>query len=220
MAVTEAEFDQAKTQALAEREPGCVRSARYNRRRQRVIVQLSTGVVVGSRGRCCLKTRGGTLLNLGCRDLVASPKTSLGLTVEQPVGGDQIHVFQVCLSQQDSVPRVAVVPIKPRRMDEMQGREGDFTQVGRPRGFGKIHGCRRHAAPARLERDLIKAHRAVEEVVVVVQNERLSVGGQLRRTVDGPQKGVTVEKKSHEELIQTYRLAMPRASVSPPSKAA
>ncbi len=46
MAVTEAEFDQAKTQALAEREPGCVRSARYNRRRQRVIVQLSTGVEV------------------------------------------------------------------------------------------------------------------------------------------------------------------------------
>ena len=32
MAVTKAEFEQAKTQALAEREPGRVRSARYNRR--------------------------------------------------------------------------------------------------------------------------------------------------------------------------------------------
>ena len=46
MAVTEAEFDQAKTRALAEREPGRVRSARYIRRRGRVIVQVSTGIEV------------------------------------------------------------------------------------------------------------------------------------------------------------------------------
>ena len=46
MAVTEAEFEQTKARALAEREPGRVRAARYNRRRERVIVQLTTGVEV------------------------------------------------------------------------------------------------------------------------------------------------------------------------------
>ena len=46
MAVTKTEFEQAKARALAEREAGHVQSARYNRRRDRVIVQLSTGVEV------------------------------------------------------------------------------------------------------------------------------------------------------------------------------
>ena len=46
MAVTKAEFEQAKARALAERGTGHVRTARYNRRRGRVIVQLSTGVEV------------------------------------------------------------------------------------------------------------------------------------------------------------------------------
>ena len=46
MAVTEAEFEQAKAWAPAERGTGHVRAARYNQRRGRVIVQLSTGVEV------------------------------------------------------------------------------------------------------------------------------------------------------------------------------
>ena len=46
MAVTETEFEQAKARALAKREAGHVRAARYNRRRARVIVLLSTGVEV------------------------------------------------------------------------------------------------------------------------------------------------------------------------------
>ncbi|MDE0035808.1 MAG: DUF2442 domain-containing protein [Deltaproteobacteria bacterium] len=46
MAVTEAEFEQAKGRALTERATGHVRAAWYNRRRGRVIVHLSTGVEV------------------------------------------------------------------------------------------------------------------------------------------------------------------------------
>jgi hypothetical protein len=46
MAVTRAEFEQAKARALAERGTGHVQSARYNRRGGRVTVQLSTGVEV------------------------------------------------------------------------------------------------------------------------------------------------------------------------------
>ena len=46
MAVTEGEFDRAKGRALAERRAGHVRAARYNQRRGRVVVQLSTGVEV------------------------------------------------------------------------------------------------------------------------------------------------------------------------------
>lgn len=46
MAVSEAEFEQAKKRALVERTAGYVRAARYNRRRGCVIVQLSTGVEV------------------------------------------------------------------------------------------------------------------------------------------------------------------------------
>ncbi len=46
MAVTKTEFKKAKARALAEREAGHVQSARYNRRRGRVTVQLSTGVEV------------------------------------------------------------------------------------------------------------------------------------------------------------------------------
>ena len=46
MAVTKAEFEQAKARAVAEREAGHVQSARYNRRGGRVTVQLSTGVEV------------------------------------------------------------------------------------------------------------------------------------------------------------------------------
>ena len=46
MAVTKAEFEQATARALAEREASHVQSARYNRRRGRVIVQLSTGIEV------------------------------------------------------------------------------------------------------------------------------------------------------------------------------
>ena len=46
MAVSEAEFEQAKKRALVERTAGHVRAARYNRRRGCVIVQLSTGVEV------------------------------------------------------------------------------------------------------------------------------------------------------------------------------
>ena len=46
MAVTKAEFEKAKALALAEREAGYIQVARYNRRRERVIVHLSTGVEV------------------------------------------------------------------------------------------------------------------------------------------------------------------------------
>ena len=46
MAVTKAEFEQATARALEECEAGHVQSARYNPRRGRVIVQLSTGVEV------------------------------------------------------------------------------------------------------------------------------------------------------------------------------
>ena len=46
MAVNEEEFLQAKAQAVKDRGACYVRTARYTRRRQRVIVQLSTGVEV------------------------------------------------------------------------------------------------------------------------------------------------------------------------------
>ena len=46
MAVTEREFEKAQARAQEEREGGYVLSARYNRRRQRVIVELSTGIEV------------------------------------------------------------------------------------------------------------------------------------------------------------------------------
>ena len=46
MAVTEAEFVQAKGRALTERAAGHVQAAWYNQRRGRVIVHLSTGVEV------------------------------------------------------------------------------------------------------------------------------------------------------------------------------
>ena len=46
MAVTKVEFDQATARGLEERDAGHVRAARYNRRRGRVIMQLSTGVEV------------------------------------------------------------------------------------------------------------------------------------------------------------------------------
>ncbi len=46
MAITKTEFEQATARALEERGAGHVRVARYNRRRGRVIVQLSTGVEV------------------------------------------------------------------------------------------------------------------------------------------------------------------------------
>ena len=51
---------------------------------------------------------------------VTSPNTPLGLTIERRIGGYHVHIFQACLSQQDSVPGVPVTPIKARRMDEMQ----------------------------------------------------------------------------------------------------
>ena len=44
MAVTEAEFEEAKGRGLAERAAGRVLAARYNSRRSRVILQLSNGV--------------------------------------------------------------------------------------------------------------------------------------------------------------------------------
>lgn len=44
MAVTELEFDRAEAQAENEREAGHVLSARYDRRRRRVILELNTGV--------------------------------------------------------------------------------------------------------------------------------------------------------------------------------
>ena len=44
MAVTEVEFKRAEARAQKEREAGYVRSARYDRRRRRVILQLNTGV--------------------------------------------------------------------------------------------------------------------------------------------------------------------------------
>ena len=46
MVVTEAELEEATARALAEREAGHVEAARYNRRRGRVVVKLSTGVEV------------------------------------------------------------------------------------------------------------------------------------------------------------------------------
>lgn len=46
MAVTEREFEMAEARAREEREGGHVLSARYDRRRQRVIVELSTGIEV------------------------------------------------------------------------------------------------------------------------------------------------------------------------------
>lgn len=46
MAVTEREFERAEAQAQEEREAGHVRSARYDRRRQRVIVEMNTGIEV------------------------------------------------------------------------------------------------------------------------------------------------------------------------------
>ena len=46
MAVTEADFEKAKALALAEREAVYIQVAQYNRRRERVIVHLSTGVEV------------------------------------------------------------------------------------------------------------------------------------------------------------------------------
>ena len=51
---------------------------------------------------------------------ITSPNTPLGLTIERRIGGYHVHIFQACLSQQDSVPGVPVTPIKARRMDEMQ----------------------------------------------------------------------------------------------------
>ncbi|MDE0029991.1 MAG: DUF2442 domain-containing protein [Deltaproteobacteria bacterium] len=44
MAVTEAEFEKAQTQARVERDAGHVHAARFDRRRRRVIVRLNTGV--------------------------------------------------------------------------------------------------------------------------------------------------------------------------------
>ena len=46
MAVTEREFERAEARAREEREAGHVLSARYDRRRRRVIVLLNTGVEV------------------------------------------------------------------------------------------------------------------------------------------------------------------------------
>ena len=46
MAVTEAEFVKAIARTRAERDAGHVQAARYDRRRRRVIVRLSTGVEV------------------------------------------------------------------------------------------------------------------------------------------------------------------------------
>jgi len=43
MAVTEVEFERAEARAQKERQAGCVRSTRYDRRRRRVILQLNTG---------------------------------------------------------------------------------------------------------------------------------------------------------------------------------
>ena len=44
MAVTEQEFERAEARAQEEREAGHVLSARYDRRRRRVLLQLNTGV--------------------------------------------------------------------------------------------------------------------------------------------------------------------------------
>ena len=44
MAVTEQEFERAEARARKEREAGHVLSARYDRRRRRVVVELNTGV--------------------------------------------------------------------------------------------------------------------------------------------------------------------------------
>ncbi len=46
MAISKTDFERATARALEERGAGHVRVARYNRRRGRVIVQLSTGVEV------------------------------------------------------------------------------------------------------------------------------------------------------------------------------
>ncbi len=46
MAVTEGDFERAEARAREEREGGYVLSARYDRRRQRVVVELSTGIEV------------------------------------------------------------------------------------------------------------------------------------------------------------------------------
>ncbi len=44
MAVTDPEFERAEDRARNEREAGHALSARYDRRRRRVVVQLSTGI--------------------------------------------------------------------------------------------------------------------------------------------------------------------------------
>lgn len=46
MALTKSEFERAEAHALADRDAGHVRSARYDRRRKRVVIQLNTGVEV------------------------------------------------------------------------------------------------------------------------------------------------------------------------------
>lgn len=58
-----------------------------------------------------------------------SPETSVGLFVERLVDGEYPHVFQSCLCQQYPVPGVAVVPIKARGVDQMDGREAEFLEV-------------------------------------------------------------------------------------------
>ena len=44
MAITETQFERARERAREEREAGHALSARYDRRRRRVVVQLSTGI--------------------------------------------------------------------------------------------------------------------------------------------------------------------------------
>ena len=76
MAVTKAEFDQATARGLEERDAGHVQSARYNRRRGRVIMQLSTGVEVTFPVRLAEGLAGAEADDLG--EIEISP-TGLGL---------------------------------------------------------------------------------------------------------------------------------------------
>ena len=46
MVVSKSEFERAEARAFTERDAGHVRSARYDRRRQRVVAQFNTGVEV------------------------------------------------------------------------------------------------------------------------------------------------------------------------------